>query len=252
MLRSALSFIGHRLSAQDGFIGHCSDFLFDDEAWVARYLVADTDEWFSSRRVLISPYALTDPDLGKASTEIPVNLTKQQIEDAPGLDTDAPVSRRHEAEMAKFYQQPFYWEGRMLWGSTLFPTFKDPPTPEELAQHIENLDEIDASHLRSVHDVIDYRIAASDGEIGHVEDFIFENATWAIRYLVVDTRNWLPGRKVLISPEWTRDIDWYEARVAVDMTRDEIKDSPRYDPLKPVNRDYENEMYDYYGRKVYY
>ncbi len=252
MLRSAKSFFGLELKASDGFIGHCRDFLFDDKPWTARYLVADTGKWLSTRLVLVSAYALNDPDLGTHVSDIPVNLTREQIEAAPGIDTDSPVSRRHELEMARFFSHPLYWQGEGLWGETGIPENLAPPSPEELDRHAQQLETIDDSHLRSVQEVIGYKVEASDGELGHVDDIIIENTTWALRYLVVDTRNWLPGRKVLISPEWATTVDWYESQVEIHLDREAIKDSPPYDPLKPVNRDYEGKLYDYYGRPVYY
>jgi hypothetical protein len=107
-------------------------------------------------------------------------------------------------------------------------------------------------HLRSVGEVAGYHIEASDGEIGHIEDFIFDDETWKIRYVVVDTKNWLPGRKVLVSPLWVEDVSWRKRRVRVDLTQEEIKSSPEYDPTAPVNRQYEERLYDYYGRPRYW
>ena len=57
-------------------------------------------------------------------------------------------------------------------------------------------------HLRSANKVTGYRIGATDGDIGHVEDFIIDDETWEIRYMVVDTQNWWPGKKVLVAPQW--------------------------------------------------
>jgi hypothetical protein len=107
-------------------------------------------------------------------------------------------------------------------------------------------------HLRSTREVIGYHIQARDGEIGHVEDFIADDQTWAIQYMVVDTRNWLPGRKVLIAPAWIEKVDWLERLVHVDLLRETIQNSPEFDPSAPVNRAYEVRLYDYYGRPKYW
>jgi hypothetical protein len=88
-------------------------------------------------------------------------------------------------------------------------------------------------------EVAGYSIHASDGHIGHVEDFVVDDEEWVVRYIVVDTRNWLPGRKVLVSPEWVSRIDWRSNAVSIDHSRDEIRKSPHYDPNQPVNRQYE-------------
>ncbi|MBK9166200.1 MAG: PRC-barrel domain-containing protein [Bryobacterales bacterium] len=107
-------------------------------------------------------------------------------------------------------------------------------------------------HLRSVREVSGYRIRAADGEIGRVADFIVDTDGWAIRYLVVDTRNWLPGRKVLVAPRWVQSIDWGDRLVHVRLHREDIKNSPEFDPNEPVNREYEARLYDYYGRPRYW
>jgi hypothetical protein len=79
-----------------------------------------------------------------------------------------------------------------------------------------------------------------------------DDETWTIRYMVIDTRNWWPGKKVLVAPPWITEIDWGEARVHVDMTQTEIKSSPEFDPAAPVNREYEERLFDYYGRPKYW
>ncbi len=86
-----------------------------------------------------------------------------------------------------------------------------------------------------------------------MDDFVAETETaWNIRYIVVDTRNWLPGRKVLVSPHWAHKISWALKKVFVDHMRDKIKSSPEFDPSEPVNRKYEDILYDYYGRPKYW
>lgn len=107
-------------------------------------------------------------------------------------------------------------------------------------------------HLRSAREVIGYHIQAKNGDIGHVEDFIVDDEAWAIRYMVVDTQNWLPGKKVLVAPVWIESIHWAEAKVRVTLTRAKIKKSPEFDPAAPVNREYEDRLYDFYGRPKYW
>lgn len=84
-----------------------------------------------------------------------------------------------------------------------------------------------------------YEIQALDGEIGHVEDFVIDDETWAIRYLVVATRNWWPGKKVLVSPQWIERVSWSESKVFVNLSREAIKQSPEYSAEALITRDYE-------------
>jgi hypothetical protein len=106
--------------------------------------------------------------------------------------------------------------------------------------------------LRSVKELCNYVLEATDGEIGRCKDFLFDDGRWTVRYMVVDTRNWLPGRKVLVAPVWITSVDWAESKVSVDLTREQVKNSPEYDPSTPVKREYEVRLYDFYGRPNYW
>lgn len=252
MLRSIKDITGHyKLLASDGDIGKVRDFFFHDLFWNIRYLVADTGGWLRERLVLISPSALGDPDW--KSDRLPVNLTKEKIENSPPVDKHKPVSRQKESELIKYYAWPIHFSYGV--DTTHFAEMqlmaeRLREAEQERAESETRSDE--DARLRSTEEVIGYHIQASDGSIGHVDDFIFDNESWIIRYMVIDTRNWLPGRKVLVSPEWIQRVDWVKSEVSVDMTKESIKNSPEYRPTEPVNRNYEIQLYDYYGRPSYW
>ena len=243
MLRSVISLRGFSIGAKDGEIGKVHTFLFDDLSWAIRYLVVDTGGWLRGRKVLIAATALGRPDWHTQS--FPVELTKQQVRDSPDIDENEPISRQREAELHRYYNWVPYWGTG--YGAAVFTV---PPGQEEQ----ESSEEVagGTSNLRSTREVIGYRIHATDGQIGHVEDFIISDEDWVIRYLVVDTRHWLPGRSVLVSSEWVRNISWEGREVWVDVPKQMIEDSPPYDPSAPVNREYEVQMYDFYGRPKYW
>jgi hypothetical protein len=246
MLRSAKELIGYTIVATDGEIGRVHDLYFDDQSWGIRYLVADTGTWLSGRRVLLSTASLAEPDWGSES--LPVSLTRDRVRTSPDADLDKPVSRQKEIELHTHYGWPVYWQmGGTEGMPPAMPEISPPPTPT-----VAPADEFADPTLRSVREVINYHIEASDGEIGHAQDFILETDLWVMRYLVVDTRNWLPGRKVLVSPQWLKGVSWEEAKVIVDLPRSTIEKSPSYDPSEPVNREYEVRLYDYYGRPHYW
>ena len=96
-----------------------------------------------------------------------------------------------------------------------------------------------------------YEIQALDGEIGHVEDFVMDDETWAIRYLVVATRNWWPGEKVLVSPQWIERVSWSESKVFVNLSREAIKQSPEYTTEALITRDYEAGLHGHYQLEGY-
>jgi len=246
MRRSLNDLVGYTIRANDGDIGKVAEFYFDDQGWTIRYVVVDTGGWLSGRKVLISPVAFGRPDW--ESHAFPVNLTKEQVRNSPSIDTDKPVSRQHETELHQYYGWPVYWGSGLVFGGVqaspllvMETVQEDEASPEEPEGN---------THLRSTSQVAGNHIEATDGEIGHVEDFVVDDETWAIRYLLVDTRNWLPGKHVLVSPRWSKPVNWAESRVFVDLTRDAIKNSPEFDPRKPVTLDYEGELHDYYGRPL--
>jgi hypothetical protein len=106
--------------------------------------------------------------------------------------------------------------------------------------------------LRSTTDVTNHHIQAIDGEIGHVEDFILDDETWAIRYMLVNTNNWLPGKHVLISPRWIERVSWTEMKVFIGLTRDAIENSPAFTPQNLLTREYETDLHRHYDRHGYW
>jgi len=248
MLRSTRKMEGYKLAAADGAIGKVKDFLFDEAQWTVRWMVADTGEWLPKRKVLISPISLGEPDWN--SKLFPVRLTKQEIEDAPGLESDAPVSREYETQWFNQYGWPYYWQGGGIWGGSVYPATLY--TREEKSASVQESPEAGPDVVRSIEEVSHYHIEAADGGIGHVEDFIVDDEPWTIRYMAVNTRNWLPGRKVLLPIETVKSIEWADQKVFLDVDRETVKNSPKYDPFAPINREYEVRLYDYYGRPVYW
>jgi hypothetical protein len=267
MLRRASDLNDYKLGASDGEIGKVTEFYFDDQSWTIRYLIADTGGWLSRREVLISPYAL-----GPAREEariIPVDLTREQIEKSPSFDRERPVSRQYERNYYSYYGWPGYWGGPYAWGQSPYPMRGPGESPETdrlavddfygpgQAHGLEESPEaphakVEDPHLRSTADVTGRDIQARDGEIGHVGDFVVDDETWAIRYLIVDTRNWWPGKEVLISTRWIERISWAESKVFINLTRDAIKRSPEYTERTLITRDHEIKLHRHYDREGYW
>ena len=245
MFSKAGTLTGYKLESLDGTIGKVKEFYFDDRHWTIRYLVADTGTWLARRQVLISPYALVA--VNKVEQNIVVNLTKKQIEASPALNSDKPVSHQFEHAYYGHYGWPEYWNGPHIWGSHPF-IMRDRDKWKDLARSANGWDR----HLRSTYGVNGHHIQALDGEVGHVQDFIIDDETWAIRYLVVDTQNWWPGKKVLISPQWIENVSWGERKVFVNLSRGTIKESPAYADESLLTRDYETALHRHYNRKGYW
>jgi hypothetical protein len=239
---------GYAIGATDGDIGKVDDFYFDDDFWTIRYLVAETGSWLLDRKVLISPFALGEVDVSRERLD--VTLTMKQVEKSPGTDTDKPVSRQHEEYYLDYYDYPYYWGGPYLWGPTAYPRLSDADRRKRDEKARAKRETYD-SHLRSANNVIGYHIEATDGDIGHVEDLIVDGETWEIRYMVVDTQNWWPGKKVLVAPQWNDRVSWDDSKVYVDLSRETIRNAPEYHP-EALDREYEETLYDYYKRPKYW
>lgn len=235
----------YSLLAVDGEIGGIEEFYFDETTWAIRYLVVNTGGWLTGRRVLISPVAIGGIDEEKQT--IYIELTRHQIENSPPISADRPVSRQYEVAYYQYYKWPPYWELGSLSGFPISEApMAPPPTPREIA-----MPKMEETYLRSTAEVNGYATAARDGEIGHVEDFIVDTQYWVIRYLEIDTRNWWPGKHVLVNPGWIEEISWTERAISVDLTREAIKGAPGFDPSKAIGRDYEIRLFKHYGRPVY-
>ena len=158
MLRSVNEAFNYVLQGEDGEIGRCKDFLFDDRFWTIRYMVADTGKWLPGKKVLVSPISLGEPDWD--SRRFPVKINKKEIEEAPELDEDAPVSREYEMRWMEHYGWSYYWFGGGLWGPSSNPTGLYAKGKKEGIKEEET--EIGKSHLRSAKEVTGYHIQATD------------------------------------------------------------------------------------------
>jgi len=239
MLQSAKRLQGFTIAATDGDIGKIADAYFDDEKWTLRNFVVDTGGWLSRHEVLILPMSIRSLDWSMRVAR--VDLSKQQIEDSPGVDTAQPVSRQLEAELFRHYDYPLYWTGPLLWGFGAMPPLggmidsAQTTDPVSAMEHDEK--KLTNAHLRSCDEVVGYHIRATDGTFGHVEDFLFDDDDWSIRFIAVNTSNWLPGKHVLISPQLITRVNWADNNVFVNVSRKTIESSPEFDSSRLPARD---------------
>jgi hypothetical protein len=240
-LRKLSDLGGFTLRAQDADIGKIREVFFDDQAWVVRYFVVRTGGWLLGREVLVAPRSVTGVDPEAPGLE--VDLTREQVEQSPPVDTEKPVSRHYEEEFYRYYG----WEGYWISGTLMPDASTLPPVPPRQTRAEGGPEH---PHLRSSEELRGYHIRAADGEIGHVADFVLDDRDWRVRYLVVDTRNWLPGKQVLIAPAWVRSVDWGRRLVAVEPARDVIEEAPAYHPSRLITPEYEVRLYAHYGKRL--
>ncbi len=237
MLRSSDDLRRMTLHATDGELGQVEEFYFDDEHWTVRYLVVRTGSWLSGRTVLLSPTVVTGADW--ESHRLRVSLTMDQVRHSPDVSTDRPVSRLQELEYLRYYDQPPYWMlGAEVGGSAIAID----AAMRAAAAEAEAAGSEPPTHLRSSREVRGYSIDASDGSIGHLHGYLIDDATWRVRYLVVDTSTWWFGKDVVISPEWVSKVSWGERSLHVDHTREAIRSSPAYDPRTPMSKAYADSL----------
>lgn len=252
MLRSLKDLERYSVHATDGDIGRVANFYFDDERWVVRYLVVDTAEFLDGRQVLISPISFRQIEW--LTHQFHVALTMAKIESCPSTDMDKPVSRQHEDDFNQYYGYPSYWWSSGLWGTEDFPAMlaiKRKEAAAELAAAQAEKASYDI-HLRSISEVRGYHVQGSDEAIGHIDDFIIDDETWEVRYLVIDTSNWWFGKKVLVAPQWASRISWEEKLVYLDMSRESIRNSPEWDATKAIHREFETRLHDHFGQPVHW
>lgn len=244
MLWKASILKGLSICARDGEVGSVSDILFEDNTWCVRWLAVNTGPLLMGRKVLLPASCTRPPETGTSS--ITVGLTKKQVEDSPGIGIDLPVSRQMEMSLYASYGTAPYWTSPGMTGlaATAYPVLPDGPTPgarqvpasgvTPVAFHddpvaTERREERGDPHLRSANEVTGYYIHARDGDIGHVEDILIDSARWSVQEFIIDTKNWWPGKQVLIQPRWIEAISWEQRLVHLSRTRHDVKSAPEYD-----------------------
>jgi hypothetical protein len=229
----------YEVSARNGVIGEVDDFYFDDFDWSLRYLVIAGNEEMGGRKLLISTVALHRPDSN--NNQLSIDLSKEILKNSPEVTFERPVTREEEVALHSYYDWPFYWEAAGISAYPFVEMVTDMKKQEEENEGVHP--------LRSAKQMLGLGIRARDGSIGSVDDFLVEDEKWNMLYIVVDTGAWLPGKKVLLSPQWVEKIRWGESDVEVDLSQETIKNSPEYDPSVPLDTEYEGRLNEYYGRK---
>ena len=252
MLVVGSAFKGYAIEATDGHFGTVDTFLFDDKSWKIRWLVVYTGNWLPGRQVLVHPSAIGLPDHEK--NILSVDLTKAKIEASPDIAQDQPVTMQLQKQLYSYYGFDPYW-GPDLYEAGLtnglavsgFDTPASAVNREIGSGTLPRGNQRGDPHLGSMKSVRGYHIQATDGSIGHVESFLVDDESWAVRYLIVDTRNWWPGARVLISPFAVEAIEWREHEVRLSVQRDQVKASPPWDSADTIDRLYEQRLHTHYG-----
>jgi hypothetical protein len=244
MLRSLESIERYRVSATDGDIGSVVDFLLDDEHWTVRYLVVETGAFVGGKRVLISPISFREVDW--ASRRLHLSPTRDRFLASPSVDFDQPVSRQHELDCCGYYGYGLYWAYPWIWGPggtprTLATSMsRGARTPQDERARAD-------VHLRSINEVDGYQVEGTNGSAGRVAGFIVDDETWEVRYLVIDTRTWWFGKKVLIPPKSAVRVTWAMRTFDLKMSREEVVNSRPWNQRGAILSSFEERLDRHYG-----
>ena len=204
--------------------------------------------------MLLSPHSVKQPLLLKKS--INVVLSRQQVKESPDIDIPQPISRQHEKQVTN---ECAYFEnlsGDEIWSAgqcPILPLFGPNLAIIDTASAKPERDGKAADiRVRDSDKVTGYNIQTSDGGICYVLDFVFDEASLGIRYLVVDKRNCCPrGKKMLLAKYWINHINWHTKAVHVSLHRDQIKNGPEFAETTTIERAYEKRLHNAHNSKGY-
>lgn len=228
MLYSIKKLIGKNIHASDETFGSCKDFLFDDQTHRIVYLVIDTGNWLPGRKVLIHPQHIADLESSDLDSGIPIDLTRERIENSPPIDSDQPVSRQAEAKLHDYYGWIPYWlakPGNLT--NALSPAGTIASAGGIEAAQLDQSSGYENPNLRSAKEVSGYLIRPADQDSsGPLSDLLLESATWTIKHLILDTRPWFVGGQRALPFKSAKYIDYNAAEIGVNLTAEQIKEAP--------------------------
>ncbi len=241
MLIASSALRGYAIQASDGAIARVGDLLFDEVSWKVRWIVAEAGTWLTERKLLLHPSAIRTIDYDREV--LVAALTKAQVEASPPVFEHGPVSRQMELCLSTYYGSDRLWGDGCFGAGVLAPPLSmgsrfgaDDASAEDRCSVMEG-----DPHLRSISEIGAYHIHATDGAIGHVEDFLIDDARWDVRFLVVDTRNWWPGKHVLVPTASVRGIDYASAEIKLCLDRDQVRSTPAWDPGAMIGKVYDGQ-----------
>ncbi len=267
--------------AFDGYVGPCRDLYFDDQEWVVRYFVLETNNT-GTTRALISPFAVGKTDLKQR--EIHIALSSSKIKNSPEISIDLPISRQHEIALRRYYEWPEYL-GQDSETDTLMAKGIDEPFPptEDLSSPIpgqidspdsdkilsdtteeilpeepvdDNLTEADfglpeedvqySTTLRSAMEIKGYRIQTTDGDHSSIAELLIDDSDWSIKYLVINLQNSHSDEFVLLTLHFVKAFDWGSSRLFCTLSQQQLQNAPRFIPNQKIDTEYERSILRYY------
>ena len=230
-------------------IGTICGFVVDKRSWNVSHIVVQIGKGLEDQNVLISQLAFGKPLL--SDKVFPVSLTKgrsgiQSSDDFTDLSACSYVTK-----LEVCLGPPNGWA---LVRPMPLPAFPMPMVSSfyvmENASSTQGEQNCDV-RPQSCRDLIGSSVQATDGRVGVVDDLIVDDDCWLVRYVVLDTGRWFPGRKVILSTSWLKHASEDDPTLLMDLTSEAVKDGPTYDPGVPINRELESGIFAHYDRRPY-
>lgn len=247
MFRLASKMSGVMVDTIDGPAGRIEQILFNNKNWLVRYLVVDLGMLFNIRQFLLSPVAVE----GFEDDKIKVNCSKERIKGSPEIGPEIQISPQKEKEIHDHFSWPYYWN---------YPSNSNslgrPVLSETLTESFLKLDERIVGEykyrLESSSGMSGFRVEAINEEVGKIDDLIFDDEEWVVRYLLINTGIMFSNKRIPFSPWWVRWIDWEEGVVYVNYPAAEITNGPEWDTSGELDREFEFCLYRYFDRPPYW
>jgi uncharacterized protein YrrD len=247
MLRSIQDLLACSVTCPDGDLGKIDQIYFDVHSRRVRYLVIDTSAWGYGQKIWVPPCCVHQIDF--SSKVVRLNLVQQKMLASPAIDMQGPISRLQEGKLVNYYGCKPYWEETHAQCASRYPSGAinstaggEPEGHERMTLHTNAVNS--SVHLLSTRQASGYTIEAVDGPIGHIRDFVFEDETWMIRYLTIDTHEWWQSEtEVLLSTESIDSIESAGFTISTTLGRDAIQNSPVYLDYVPLRRMDETQLH---------
>lgn len=245
MLTKTTLLIGSKLEAGDGEVGTVRDILFDDGTWTVRYVVVGTGGWHSGRRVHLTPGVISN--FSEVNRVLTTSVARERIEASPEFEPTGRITRVDEERLHSHFGWEPYWRGEFIWPSPYSYPTEVPHSPEfEAARHPATMIQEEETSLRSFEELKRFGLRATDGDVGEVKDLFLDPEAWRITHVVADAKPWWPGGDVVIDVSLTQEIDAGDEVLVIDLTKDQVKESPAYDADVPFSDDYLLGLSGYY------
>lgn len=231
--------LNYHILATDKELGKIKDLYIDETHWAIRYAVVDTRKWLPGKKVLIAASALDTVDI--KNDVLKVSISSEKVKDCPAISDAEPVSRQYEKSLHAHYMWAPYWTNLAGPAPAPVPTNTEaPPPPQEMDYEKDNT-------LRSTAAINEYRVQSGTDTIGYVADFIIDDRNWYMDYAVIETGDWLDGRRVLLDRSLIQRADWKAQSIYVTVSREKIAEAPQFKEHQPLTQSYIELLENHYN-----